>query len=143
MLAIFWALQTFRNYLYGTRFKILTDHQSLTFSLSPKNTNAKLKRWKAYLEEHDYTIEYKPGKSNVVADALSRIVCSMTATQHSAENSEHFYIKSTEAPINVFRHQVIIRQGPNIITTEKPFEKYTRVIVYIPEINEMSLLQVL
>lgn len=36
MLAIFWTLQTFRNYLYGTRFKILTDHQPLTFSLSPK-----------------------------------------------------------------------------------------------------------
>lgn len=143
MLAIYWALQTFRNYLYGSKFKILTDHQPLTFSLSAKNTNAKLKRWKAYLEEHDYSIEYKPGKSNVVADALSRIVCSMTATQHSAENSEHFYIKSVEAPINVFRHQVILKQGPDSVMIEHPFEKFTRVNVSIKDINEDSLLQVL
>lgn len=143
MLAIYWALQTFRNYLYGTKFKILTDHQPLTFSLSSKNTNAKLKRWKSYLEEHDYSIEYKPGKSNVVADALSRIIYSMTGTQHSAEDSDHFYIKSTEAPINVFRHQLILKQGPDKVITEKPFEKFTRIIVSIPEINEASLLQVL
>ena len=143
MLAIFWALQTFRNYLYGTKFKILTDHQPLTFSLSARNTNAKLKRWKAYLEEHDYSIEYKPGKSNVVADALSRIACSLTATQHWAENSDDFYIISTEAPINVFRHQVILKQGPSEVITEHPFEKYTRVHVSIPEINNHSLLQVL
>lgn len=143
MLAIFWALQTFRNYLYGSKFKILTDHQPLTFSLSAKNTNAKLKRWKAYLEEHDYTIEYKPGKSNVVADALSRIVCSMTATQHSAENSDHFYIKSTESPINVFKHQVILKKGPDKVNTEHPFEKFTRVNVFISDINDNSLLQVL
>lgn len=54
MLVIFWSLQTFRNYLYGAKVKIVTDHQPLTFALSPKNTNAKLKRWKAYLEEHDH-----------------------------------------------------------------------------------------
>lgn len=143
MLAIYWALQTFRNYLYGSKFRILTDHQPLTFSLSAKNTNAKLKRWKAYLEEHDYSIEYKPGKSNLVADALSRIVCSMTATQHSADNSEHFYIKSVEVPINVFRHQVILKQGLDKVTIENPFENFTRVNVFVNEINDNSLLQVL
>ena len=84
MLAIIWSLKILRNYLYGTKFKIVTDHQPLTFTLSQKNTNAKLKRWKSYLKEHDYEIIYKPGKANVVADALSRICCSMTVTQHSA-----------------------------------------------------------
>lgn len=143
MLAIFWALQTFRNYLYGSQIKILTDHQPLTFSLSPKNTNAKLKRWKSYLEEHDYKIEYKPGKSNVVADALSRIICSMTGTQHSAENSDDFYIISTEAPLNAFKHQVIIRKGRDEIKTETPFPNYRRITVYMSEINNNSLLQVL
>lgn len=44
----------------------------LTFAISPKNVNAKLKRWKAYIEQHDYEMFYKKGKANVVADALSR-----------------------------------------------------------------------
>lgn len=143
MLAIYWALQTFRNYLYGAKFKILTDHQPLTFALSPKNTNAKLKRWKAYLEEHDYEIIYKPGKSNVVADALSRIVCSMTGTQHSADNSDDFYIESTEAPINAFKHQVILQEGPDKVTITNPFSSYTRINISTLNTNDDYLLQVL
>lgn len=31
-----------------------------------------MKRWKAILEEYNYELNYKPGKTNVVADALSR-----------------------------------------------------------------------
>lgn len=143
MLAIFWALQTFRNYLYGNKLLILTDHQPLTFSLSPKNTSAKLKRWKAYLEEHDHEILYKPGKTNVVADALSRIVLSMTGTQHSAGDSDDFYIISTEAPLNVYRHQVIIKKGPDKIETISPFGTFTRITVWLNDINDDSLLQVL
>ena len=143
MLTIFWALQTFRNYLYGSTFKVLTDHQPLTFALSPKNTNAKLKRWKSYLEEHDYEIQYKPGKTNVVADALSRAVCSMTNSQHSAGTSDDFYIISTEAPLNVYRHQVIIKKGPDKVTIDQPFPGYTRKTISMNHIDNPSLLQVL
>lgn len=74
MLAIVWALNTLRNYLYGSaKVKIFTDHQPLTYVLSNKNNNSKMKRWKAILEEYNYEMFYKPGKINVVADALSRI----------------------------------------------------------------------
>lgn len=143
MLAIYWALKTFRNYLYGSKFKIFTDHQPLTFALSPKNTNAKLKNMKAYLEEHDYQIIYKPGKSNVVADALSRIACSMTGTQHSASDSDDMFIISTEAPINAFKHQIIIKKGPDKIETSHPFPDYTRITIYMNDINENSIFQIL
>lgn len=45
MLAIVWALNSLRNYLYGpTKLKIFTDHQPLTYALSSKNTNNKMKR---------------------------------------------------------------------------------------------------
>ena len=73
MLAIVWALNSLRNFLYGAKIKIYTDHMPLTYALSPKNVNSKLKRWKSYIEEHDHEIFYKEGKANVVADALSRI----------------------------------------------------------------------
>lgn len=78
----------------------------------------------------------------MVADALSRIVCSMTGTQHSAENSDDFYIESTEAPINVFKHQVILQEGTDKVTISNPFPSYTRVII-TPNINDDYLLQVL
>ena len=128
MLGVVWALHNLRNFIYGAKLKIYTDHLPLTFTLSPKNNNAKLKRWKAFLEEHDYEMFYKAGKSNVVADALSRIqINSLTVTQHSAEDDDSSYIPSTEAPINVFRNQLIFQIGPNSsYEFNVPFEKFTR-----------------
>lgn len=118
MLAIIWALDHLRNYLYGAKkIKIITDHQPLTFSLSNKNYNSKLKRWKARLEEYNYELIYKPGKTNHVADALSRMnisecnPASTLMTQHSAEEDNTDLIICTEAPLNVFKNQVIIIEG--------------------------------
>lgn len=47
MLAVVWALGTLRNFICGTKIKIYTDHQPLTFTISPRNNNAKLKRGKS------------------------------------------------------------------------------------------------
>lgn len=73
MLAIVWSLQKLRNYLYGAKnINIFTDHQPLSFSVSEKNPNPKIRRWRAFIEEFSPKFFYKPGKENVVADALSR-----------------------------------------------------------------------
>ena len=32
----------------------------------------KQRRWMEFLEDYDFTLHYHPGKTNVVADALSR-----------------------------------------------------------------------
>lgn len=77
--------------------------------------NAKLKRWKSYIEEHNHEFFYKKGVSNIVADALSRIktdsaqINSLTPTLHSAENDVESYIPSTESPINVFKNQILLQ----------------------------------
>lgn len=74
MLAIVWALDNLRSYLYDAgSIKIYTDYQPLTFALGNRNFNAKLKRWKSRIEEYNCELIYKPGKSNIVADALSRV----------------------------------------------------------------------
>lgn len=133
MLAIIWALKSLRSYLYGaSAVKIFTDHQPLTYALSNKNTNSKLKRWKAILEEYNYEIKYKPGSTNIVADALSRPILketeinSMTPTQHSDESSHQNLIPFTDAPVNAFKNQIIISNGDPSYKFEIIFPTYHR-----------------
>ena len=40
--------------------------------MSQKELNLRQKRWIELLKDYDFTIEYHPRKTNVVADALSR-----------------------------------------------------------------------
>lgn len=146
LLAIVWALKAFRGYLYGQKVKIFTDHQPLTYNLSPKTSNRKLMNWRNFIEEHDYEITYKPGKSNVVADALSRVqINSLTPTQHSAEDDDSNYIISTEAPLNGFRSQIIIETtttNPETIITN-PFPGYRRILIRRTRFNEQILTSIL
>lgn len=74
LLAIVWATKYFRPYLFGRPFTIITDHKPLQYLMNIKdNTNSRLTRWRLKLEEYDYKISYQSGKSNAIADSLSRI----------------------------------------------------------------------
>lgn len=72
LLAIVWAVKHYRPYLFGRKFKIVTDHKPLTWLFSIKDPGSRLVRWRLKLEEYDYEIVYKAGKINTNADALSR-----------------------------------------------------------------------
>jgi len=72
LLAIVWAVNHFRPYLYGTKFKIITDHKALVWLFNIKDPGSRLIRWRLKLEEYDYEIVHKRGKANANADALSR-----------------------------------------------------------------------
>lgn len=73
MLAVVWGIQQFRTYVWGQKFKIITDHQPLTWIFSVKDPSSRLMRWRIKLEEYQYEVVYKKGKLNMNADALSRI----------------------------------------------------------------------
>ena len=72
-LAVVWATKHFHVYLYGHKCKVLTDHSALKSLLNTPHPSGKLARWGLALQELDLTIEYRPGKQNSAADALSRI----------------------------------------------------------------------
>jgi RNase H-like domain found in reverse transcriptase/Reverse transcriptase (RNA-dependent DNA polymerase)/Integrase zinc binding domain len=113
LLAIVWAVDHLRNYLYGNKVTIFTDHKPLTYALKAKNHNDKLNRWMARLEEFDHEILYKPGKENVVADFLSRLEINALsdATQHSALSDSCELIPTSLRPLNSFRNQILIKQA--------------------------------
>uniref|UniRef100_A0A1J3E356 Transposon Ty3-I Gag-Pol polyprotein n=1 Tax=Noccaea caerulescens TaxID=107243 RepID=A0A1J3E356_NOCCA len=66
------ALQTWQHYLWPKEFVIHTDHQSLRHLKSQQKLNKRHARWMEFVETFPYVIQYKKGKENVVADALSR-----------------------------------------------------------------------
>ncbi|KAL0454997.1 UNVERIFIED_CONTAM: Retrovirus-related Pol polyprotein from transposon [Sesamum latifolium] len=70
--AIVHALKIWRHYLYGETFHIFTDHKSLKYIPTQKELNLRQRRWIELLKDYDCTIDYHPGKANIVADALSR-----------------------------------------------------------------------
>ena len=70
--AIFFALKIWRYYLYGEEFEVYSDHKSLKYIFTQRDLNMRQRRWMEFLEDYDFTLDYHPGKENVVADALSR-----------------------------------------------------------------------
>ena len=72
-LALVWAVQENRRYLYGQRFVVITDHRPLQWLMTKAELTPKLMRWALILQEYDFQIVYGPGKDNVIADALSRL----------------------------------------------------------------------
>jgi len=73
LLAMKYALVKFRVYLLGsTPFVIYTDHASLRTATKTPHLSQRMARWLSFFEEYNFTVEYKPGRENVLADALSR-----------------------------------------------------------------------
>ena len=73
MCAIMHALDKWRPFLLGRNFKVYTDHRSLVHFKTQSNLNQRQLRWQEKAADYDMEILYKPGKENIVADALSRI----------------------------------------------------------------------
>jgi hypothetical protein len=72
-LALKWAItEKFTDYLYGAHFKVLTDNNPLTYVLSTAKLDATGHRWLAALANYNFNVQYRPGKTNIDADGLSR-----------------------------------------------------------------------
>lgn len=77
-LAIIFGFRKFKEYVFGHRFIIITDHLPLIslFSLSkpfPQHAAARIQRWILELTSYDYGIEYRRTNEHGNCDALSRL----------------------------------------------------------------------
>lgn len=83
LLAIIHALKSWRHYLYGRKFTVYTDHHSLQHFKTQPMLSGRQSRWKDIIANFDFDIVYIQGKTNTVADGLSRR--SDHQMQHSSE----------------------------------------------------------
>lgn len=73
--ALKWAVvDIFHDYLYGVKFTVVTDNNSLNYVLTTGKLSATGHRWLAALATYSFEVKYRPGHTNVDADLLSRRV---------------------------------------------------------------------
>jgi hypothetical protein len=66
------TVKHWRPYLWGRAFVIRSDHYSLKYTLDQRLSTMPQHQWVSKLLGYDFSVEYKPGKLNTVADTLSR-----------------------------------------------------------------------
>lgn len=157
LLAIVDSCKHFKAYLWGRHFHIETDHRPLQWLFTLKDPSSRLYRWKIKLKEFDFDIKYVKGKTNYVADALSRIEINAkietesnvaviendnyqneadTQTVHSNQEDPIFTLKMTERNLNQNRNQIIIKYGDSRkLIVQKLFKKQTRYIMVVTSGN--------
>ena len=70
--SIVWALNRLRCYLWGTKFRIFSDHKALESIGKVGNQNARVHKWLEFCTAFDYTLQYRDGNVNGNADFLFR-----------------------------------------------------------------------
>ena len=96
-LALTWACEKFSHFLVGLpQFKLLTDHKPLVPLINTKDldqTPIRVQRLLIRLMRFNGVCEHVPGKSLVVADALSR----SKTTRSSLSETEQTFIDEVES----------------------------------------------
>ena len=72
-LGVLWAVNHYEEYLEGNHFTVYTDHKPLVTLMTKAEPAKRLAHYAMQLEHFTFTIKYKPGVTNIDADALSRL----------------------------------------------------------------------
>ena len=114
-LSIVFACEWFHEYVYGRTFTVYNDHKPLQAIFKKPITSCPLRiqRFFLRLQRYDFTLEYSPGTTMKVSDALSRA---------SLEDERQ---EITEADMNFYVHTVISSLP---ISEERRNPKYTQIL---------------
>ena len=88
MLGAVWAIKTFRHYLHGTTFTVVTDHRPLVWLMGSKDLVGKHARWALSIQEYDFTVTHRPGVTHANVDVPSRFPQSSSTDATGARMDE-------------------------------------------------------
>jgi len=72
-LAVVWAIKHFHAYVYGQKFKLITDHSALKYLFNTAMPTGRTARWIMKLQMYDFETIHRAGKKHSNVDSLSRI----------------------------------------------------------------------
>ena len=87
MLATVWGVEHFHLYIYGSKFRIITDHKPLLgIFKGNRQTSLRIDRWRLRLMPYNCELVYKPGKDDEnPADYISRHPVNKPSSKSVAE----------------------------------------------------------
>ncbi|GBG82970.1 hypothetical protein CBR_g36496 [Chara braunii] len=71
--AVVWGIQHFHPYLYGQKFRLVTDHEPLLALKKLTNYTAMIGRWAVRLQEYDFDIVHRKTERHGNANGLTRL----------------------------------------------------------------------
>ena len=92
--AVVWSIRYFRPYLLSNHFQIYCDNKPAVQIVNSQSlklttmTNNRILRWLADIQSYNYELAHLPGKTNIVADALSRFTRQTTLTPNEVESAQ-------------------------------------------------------
>ena len=120
LLALKWSVcEKFKDYLLGSKFTVYTDSNPLVYVKSSKLGAAQI-RWLSELALYNFDIVYRTGKSNLVADALSRRPESPNMNQQDIDHNSDEEWEAVSYPVTTMGYvsddQITI---PNEVLSEE------------------------
>ena len=98
-LAVVYTIGQFEHYLVDRHFTVVTDHSAHVWLPTKKSQNKRLARWAIMLSQFNYSVQYRKGKDNANADALSRAPLPTTPSDRSIDEEEKEYPAVSSTPI--------------------------------------------
>ena len=98
-LAVIFAINKFRHYITGYEVFVHTDHSMIKYLMKKPLKSDRVTRWLLLLQDFNVTIVDRPGKSNVVADFISRLDNPGEVTHVNNDfPDEHIFAMSIDSP---------------------------------------------
>lgn len=140
-LSIIYALRRFRVYLYGLKFKIITDCNSLRLTLNKRDVNPRIARWALELQDYEYEMEHRPGNRMQHVDALSRVNNILVVEDNPLEYNLAI-CQNDDPQIKTLRDQLEKQELPNFeMRNGLVYRKQdTRLLFYVPTSMENNVL---
>lgn len=149
-LAVVKALQHFRHYLVGLKFVVITDCNALKSTERKKDLLPRVARWWIYLQDFEFSIEYRKGVMMPHADYLSRNPAVQVnqvskprnwaqVAQSADEETQDLLQKHRDGELDQSRYVV---QKDVLYYKYIPSGEDSRLLCYIPKGHRLSLLRI-